>query len=137
MGGIMLNIQQLKNYRQLRGLTQQDVSDYCDIGFSTLRKLESGHLSLNKRYHDKIVMGINQAYAAKKAGTLKSIARKAANSEKYPTMTAEEYANLQKEKQEKSETEISENVSDIPKEEESEHKTRKKRTVKKNVSSES
>ncbi len=64
----MLNRIQLKNYRELRGLSTRDVAGYCDISQPLIVQVENGTKSLTKYNHDEIVKGINDAYRAKQSG---------------------------------------------------------------------
>ena len=66
----MLSRKQLKEYRELRGLSLRDVSNYCDITHMMISMIENGERDLTERCYKEIVKGINGAYAAKKAGTL-------------------------------------------------------------------
>lgn len=69
----MLNRQQLKEYRLLRGVSQRDVAAYCDreITQQYVGYIEKGERPLTRNAHDQIVKGINAAYQAKKNGTYK------------------------------------------------------------------
>lgn len=68
----MLNRHQLKDYRELRGLTTRNVEAYCNVSHSLITLIESGQRSITKQNHDEICKGINLAYQAKKNGTLLS-----------------------------------------------------------------
>lgn len=68
-GGTMLNRQQIKEYRQLRGLTTRDVAAYCEISQPLIVQVENGTKDVTKYNHDEILKGINAAFAAKKMGT--------------------------------------------------------------------
>ncbi|MCH5300214.1 MAG: helix-turn-helix transcriptional regulator [Ruminococcus sp.] len=65
----MLNRTQLKNYRELRGLSTRDVAAYCDISQPLIVQVENGVKNVTEYNHDEIVKGINKAYKAKQAGT--------------------------------------------------------------------
>lgn len=65
----MLNRKQIKEYRQLRGLTTRDVAAYCEISQPLIVQVENGTKDVTKYNHDEILKGINAAYAAKKMGT--------------------------------------------------------------------
>lgn len=65
----MLNRQQIKEYRQLRGLTTRDVAAYCEISQPLIVQVENGTKDVTKYNHDEILKGINAAFAAKKMGT--------------------------------------------------------------------
>lgn len=62
----MLSRKQLKEYRELRGLSYREVSNYCDVSHTCVSLIEKGERDLTKRCHDEIVKGINACYAAKK-----------------------------------------------------------------------
>lgn len=66
----MLNRQQLKDYRLLRGLTQRDVEQYCGISQTLIRMIETGDRNITQENHDEIIKGINAAYEAKKLGKI-------------------------------------------------------------------
>lgn len=66
----MLNRQQLKDYRLLRGLTQRDVEQYCGISQTLIRMIETGDRNITQENHDEIIKGINAAYEAKKLGKM-------------------------------------------------------------------
>ena len=66
----MLNRQQLKDYRLLRGLTQRDVEQYCGISQTLIRMIETGDRNITQENHDEIIKGINEAYKAKKLGKI-------------------------------------------------------------------
>lgn len=58
----MLNRNQLKNYRTLRGLSTRDVAAFCDISQPMIVQAENGTKRLTEHTHDEIVKGINMAY---------------------------------------------------------------------------
>ncbi len=58
----MLNRNQLKNYRILRGLSTRDVAACCDISQPMIVQAENGTKRLTEHTHDEIVKGINTAY---------------------------------------------------------------------------
>lgn len=58
----MLNRNQLKNYRTLRGLSTRDVAAFCDISQPMIVQAENGTKRLTEHTHDEIVKGINTAY---------------------------------------------------------------------------
>lgn len=60
----MLNRQQLKKYRELRGLTTRKVAEYCDISQPMITQIETGVKHLNQHCHDEIIRGINEATKA-------------------------------------------------------------------------
>ena len=66
----MLNKQELKNYRLLRGLSQQNVADYCDITKPLISMIENGEKNITEYNYREFVKGINAAYQAKKNGKL-------------------------------------------------------------------
>lgn len=68
----MLNKDDIKQYRMLRGLSYREVSNYCNITHTFISQIEKGERNLNKEMHDEIVKGINLAYDAKCKGTLKA-----------------------------------------------------------------
>jgi len=64
----MLNRVQLKNYRQLRGLSTRDVAFYCEISQPLITQIENGDRDLTPYNYKEIISGINKAYHAKKTG---------------------------------------------------------------------
>ncbi len=68
----MLNKDDIRQYRMLRGLSYREVSSYCNISHTLISQIEKGERSLTKESHDEIVNGINLAYDAKCKGTLKA-----------------------------------------------------------------
>lgn len=65
----MLNRQQLKEFRKLRGLTTRDVAAYCDISQPLIVQIENGTRRVTEYNHKQITDGIKTAYTAKKMGT--------------------------------------------------------------------
>lgn len=65
----MLNRQQLKEYRQIRGLSTRDVAMYCEISQPLIVQIENGDREITTYNHSEITKGINVAYAAKRTGT--------------------------------------------------------------------
>lgn len=65
----MLNRQQLKKYRELRGLSTRDVAAYCNLSQPMIVQVENGTKDITQNNHNEIVKGINKAYEAKKNGT--------------------------------------------------------------------
>lgn len=65
----MLNRQQLKEFRKLRGLTTRDVAAYCDISQPLIVQIENGTRRVTEYNHKQITDGIKAAYTAKKMGT--------------------------------------------------------------------
>ena len=65
----MLNRQQLKEYRELRGLSTRDVASYCEISQPLIVQIENGDKEITEYNHNEITRGINAAYAAKRTGT--------------------------------------------------------------------
>lgn len=65
----ILNRQQLKDYRILRGLTTRDVAFYCELSQPMITQIETGERNVTDYNHEQFVAGINNAYAAKKNGT--------------------------------------------------------------------
>lgn len=72
----MLNRQELKKYRLLRGLSTRDVAFYCNLSQPMIVMLESGQRKVNKYNHDEYVAGVNAAYRAKRLGTFEKAPRK-------------------------------------------------------------
>lgn len=68
----MLNKDDLRQFRLLRGLSYREVSNYCDVTHTMVSDVEKGVRGLTKETHDQIVKGINLAYDAKLKGTLKA-----------------------------------------------------------------
>jgi len=64
----MLNRQQLKEFRKLKGLTTRDVAAYCDISQPLIVQIENGTRRVTEYNHKQITDGIKTAYAAKKNG---------------------------------------------------------------------
>lgn len=64
----MLNRQQLKEFRKLKGLTTRDVAAYCDISQPLIVQIENGTRRVTEYNHKQIIDGIKAAYAAKKNG---------------------------------------------------------------------
>ena len=81
----MLNKDDLKQYRLLRGLSYREVSNYCNVTHTLISQIEKGERGLTLETHNEIVNGINLAYDAKCKGTLK-----AENTRKPKTETMEE-----------------------------------------------
>lgn len=71
----MLNRQQLREYRELRGLSTRDVAFYCDLAQPTIVQVENGDKAITENNYWQIVNGINAAYAAKKNGTFEKAPR--------------------------------------------------------------
>lgn len=65
----MLNRQQLKDYREMRGLSTRDVAAYCQISQPLIVQIENGEREITEYNHNEITNGINAAYAAKRTGT--------------------------------------------------------------------
>lgn len=84
----MLNKDDLRQFRLLRGLSYREVSNYCDVTHTMISEVEKGSRGLTKETHDQIVKGINLAYDAKLKGTLK-----AENTKKPKEKTEEEKDN--------------------------------------------
>lgn len=72
----MLNRQELKEYRLLRGLSTRDVAFYCNLSQPIIVMIENGIRRVTKYNHDEFVFGINAAYRAKKLGTFEKAPRK-------------------------------------------------------------
>lgn len=68
----MLNKEDLKQFRLLRGLSYREVSNYCGVSHTIISEIEKGNRGITKETHDEIVNGINSAYDAKLKGTLKA-----------------------------------------------------------------
>lgn len=68
----MLNKDGLRQFRELRGLSFREVSNYCNVSHTMISEVEKGTYGLTKETHDEIVKGINLAYDAKLKGTLKA-----------------------------------------------------------------
>lgn len=65
----MLNRQQLKEYRELRGLSTRDVASYCEISQPLIVQIENGDKEITEYNHNEFTKGVNAAYAAKRTGT--------------------------------------------------------------------
>lgn len=72
----MLNRQELKNYRLLRGLSTRDVAFYCLLSQPTIVRMESGDRRITQYNHDEYVNGVNSAYRAKKTGQFEKAPRR-------------------------------------------------------------
>lgn len=68
----MLNKDDIKQYRMLRGLSYREVSNYCNVSHTLISQIEKGERGLTLETHNEIVNGINLAYDAKCKGTLKA-----------------------------------------------------------------
>lgn len=68
----MLNKDDLRQYRMLRGLSYREVSNYCNVSHTLISQIEKGERGLTLETHNEIVSGINLAYDAKCKGTLKA-----------------------------------------------------------------
>ena len=68
----MLNKDDIKQYRMLRGLSYREVSNYCNVTHTLISQIEKGERGLTLETHNEIVNGINLAYDAKCKGTLKA-----------------------------------------------------------------
>lgn len=62
----MLNSKELYNYRKLRGVTQTEVAENCNVSRQLITLIENGDRKLNAYSHREIVSGINKAYQKKK-----------------------------------------------------------------------
>lgn len=67
----MLNKQQIKEYRQMRGLSTRDVAAYCGVSQPLIVQVENGSKAITQFNHAEIMKGINAAYEALKKGILK------------------------------------------------------------------
>lgn len=68
----MLNKDDIKQYRMLRGLSYREVSNYCNVTHTMISQVEKGERGLTLETHNEIINGINAAYDAKCKGTLKA-----------------------------------------------------------------
>lgn len=68
----MLNKDDIKQYRLLRGLSYREISNYCNVSHTLISQIEKGERGLTLETHNEIVNGINLAYDAKCKGTLKA-----------------------------------------------------------------
>lgn len=68
----MLNKDDIKQYRMLRGLSYREISNYCNVSHTLISQIEKGERGLILETHNEIVNGINLAYDAKCKGTLKA-----------------------------------------------------------------
>lgn len=96
----MLNAQDLKEYRTLRGLTQRDVAMYCDVSYRLIGEIETGKRNLTENNYKEIVKGINGAIQAIARGTFEEDKKKYTESMKKgtkPTTSKEVDAKKQKE----------------------------------------
>lgn len=72
----MLNAQDLKEYRLLKGLSQRDVAMYCDLSHNLIGDIELGQRNLTEYNYQEIVKGINAASQAKARGTFEADKKK-------------------------------------------------------------
>lgn len=68
----MLNKDDIRQYRMLRGLSYREISNYCNVSHTLISQIEKGERGLTLETHNEIVNGINLAYDAKCKGTLKA-----------------------------------------------------------------
>lgn len=68
----MLNKDDIRQYRMLRGLSYREVSNYCNVTHTLISQIEKGERGLSLETHNEIVNGINLAYDAKCKGILKA-----------------------------------------------------------------
>ena len=68
----MLNKDDIRQYRMLRGLSYREVSNYCNVTHTLISQIEKGERGLTLETHNEIVNGINLAYDAKCKGILKA-----------------------------------------------------------------
>lgn len=68
----MLNKDDIRQYRMLRGLSYREVSNYCNVTHTLISQIEKGERGLTLETHNEIINGINLAYDAKCKGTLKA-----------------------------------------------------------------
>lgn len=61
----MLNRQQLKEYRLLRGVSTWQVAKHCEISQPLIVQVENGVKRVTPYNHEQIVNGINEAYKEK------------------------------------------------------------------------
>lgn len=61
----MLSGKELRDYRELRGLSLREVADYCDVSFQLIGQVENGQKDVTEHNHREITNGINCAYFAK------------------------------------------------------------------------
>lgn len=72
----MLNAQDLKEYRLLKGLSQRDVAMYCDLSHNLIGDIELGQRNLTENNYQEIIKGINTAVQAKARGTFEADKKK-------------------------------------------------------------
>ena len=72
----MLNALELKEYRQLSGLSQRDVAMYCDVSYRLIGDVENCESNLTEFNYQEIVKGINRARQAKANGTFEADKKK-------------------------------------------------------------
>ena len=71
----MLNRQQLRDYRQLRGLSTRDVAFYCELSQPMIVQIENGTKPLTEYNYIQFITGINNAYSAKRLGSFEKAPR--------------------------------------------------------------
>lgn len=72
----MLNAQDLKEYRQLKGLSQREVAMYCGLSHNLIGDIELGQRNLTEYNYQEFIKGINSAVQAKVRGTFEADKKK-------------------------------------------------------------
>lgn len=107
----MLNKDDIKQYRMLRGLSYREVSNYCNVTHTLISQIEKGERGLTLETHNEIINGINAAYDAKCKGTLK-----AENTRKPKTETTkQDVSDLAQQEKSDTQTEVKSETQEKPK----------------------
>lgn len=61
----MITPQEMREIRQLRGLSLRDVARYCNVSAQLIGQVETGVKHVTDYNYREIVDGMNRAYAAK------------------------------------------------------------------------
>ena len=61
----MITPRQIREIRELKGLSLRDVAKYCDVSAQLIGQVETEVKSLTEENYKQIIDGINKAYAAK------------------------------------------------------------------------
>lgn len=63
----MITPQQIREIRELKGLSLREVAKFCDISPQLIGQCETGVKGLTDYNYEQIVKGINLAFAAKQS----------------------------------------------------------------------
>lgn len=105
----MLNGRQLKEYRELRRVSQYEVCANADITQTMLSQIELGNRTVTQYAHDEIIKGINKAYQKRKAaGTQDRFPKRGVKTGLKKQIEAEQAENSEQNKEEKRDTKTKE-----------------------------